>query len=501
MAALLLACRHGAEVHDPPLPAPAEPLRIDGPLAYVPQRSLYEVPSHIDPTGRWLAVCEEKSGCWIWDLASSVFRGQVPKERCAGWLPIPTEPIVREPSPEPENRARERGAAAWSIAAPSGLSVAEIRGGQLTIRRGGQTAPAAAGCPTSPCAAITAVVYSPSEAQLAVVRQDQKEVHILSAEDGRSVQTLAAPHGRKIVGSLLGWSPAGLVAVVALERPRPVLASDPEDAEKGFIDHTEVATLEMWRERSEQSLFLAGISIDMSREELALDPRGRWLFQRSRHDEQFPVQAFHVAVPASGQASGGAAEQAGAPGWRSLDIPHARWDYRLELTPFTRHRWLGEGWPSWEVADAMAECSGCMAAFRVHTEPARRRLERAELRPIPEEALELQRKNPGARRWPPPLMAHAAGAVDKAGRWEGTGMGRLRRLSDGEELIMLPASCPHTGRGVYDSAQNCMASAVFLMGPDPLTARVLHGSELGPLLYHPGLVEDFFDGKPVGLAR
>ena len=496
LAMFLAACRHDIDVYAPPPPKPL-PVNVEGPLVFVPQRSLQTLPTHIDPSGRWIAICGETDSCPVWDLRSMIFRGMVPAARCANWLPLPAGSVFTEPKKESRAQANT-SPAARSTSSPSGQSVAEINRGELLIHRRGQTIHAAAGCQKGPCPPITAVVYSPSETQLAVLRQDQQQIHIVDVEDGRTVNRLSSPHDRKIVGRLIAWGPAGIMAIVAMDPPIPVLASDPEDAEKGYLDHTKVATLELWKNLDEHALFLLQVRIQRGSEELALDPRGRWLFQTIYAENPYPVDAFHI----NAQEDSAALRKTEAIDSNCLTIRADSWDGELQLTEFTHVRWSGDSWPIWEVFDfdAHHNCGdGCAPVYRIQTGPARRRLERKR-EPPPADLLPLQNRllAAHAQRQHKPLSANERGStVDPKGRWEATGIARLRRLSDGEELILYPPSCPHTARGVFDAEDFCLDEGVFLLGPDPLTARVLKVAELASLLHHPGLVDDFFEGRPV----
>lgn len=238
-----------------------------------------------------------------------------------------------------------------------------------------------------------------------------------------------------------------------------------------------------------------------------LDPLGRYVLQATGWRSGSALRTYDVT---SGRL--------GPLGWTVND--NAQPPYSPDVS-----RWLPGKFPIWESIDSRGYLvtPNQHRAWRIYSAPGKRALALIDLGAI--EKIPVSKVlDDGVTVVADPTAAAAAGvdlghgasptgdagalrAVDPGGRFLATSRSSLRRIADGEELLFLPEHeyeeehgpqrSVRTARGVFDGPLALVSGLVFRIGEDPARAAVVRGDQLASVLYHPGLLDDFFDGKPV----
>lgn len=207
-----------------------------------------------------------------------------------------------------------------------------------------------------------------------------------------------------------------------------------------------------------------------------LDPLGRYLFMPF-HAERAGFALYVSDLSRSVQT---------ALSWGPVDRYSA---VSSELRP---SHWLPGTHPVWETVEVLDTPGGTFFnAWRIGTAKDQRGLQIVEAgEKDPDEA------SPGPRATPPaPDGGAASEALSSDGLWVGLGKNALRRRADGEAIFLEEDGTARTDRGVFDGPLDLVDSLVFRLSEDPKRGPFVSGDQLARLLYHPGLVNDFFDGK------
>lgn len=504
-------------------------------LTYVAPRELPGLPSRFHDSGRFMAVLQEEAnqpGCMMWDLQAQTFVGRVEKERCqtASWLvpgsaSLPGElddPLSETaiyPSPDGARRVRY----SWKES-------------KLFIEGGKNRVTVHAGCKATSCPDVIAVAWSPDGKRLALTRARGERIHIVDGETGKGLLALRLDRSELPLPRLLSWGPAGIAAYLGqrddvaeapevksatppqtentdaadADAPESIEAADPADevdvptaqrppvkpeikADAGKING---AHLTVWRRpgaRPQRRDFVQEYNEQGLDASLVMEPRGRFLFEllTTPHDGIY-LSVFDIEKNRKTNLS-----------WR-----HADADENL-CQKFERvsASWISGTWPVYETLESKAaECKPAVRAVRLHTGPGVRGRVTTALKKRPPEGEVRAVKDDGKtftilhgqaaqKAWLEP-----GGAIDASKRWEAMSATSLRRISDGEEIIFEGDGCVHTAHWVFDCALSRFADALFLLEPDPWKGATVRGVQVAHLYHHPGLVNDFFDGKSVAPA-
>lgn len=479
-----------------------------------------------------MAVLQEEAnqpGCMMWDLQAQTFIGRIEKERCAtaswlipgaaslpGELDDPLSETAIHPSPDGTRRVRY----SWK---ESKLFI-ENGKGRVTVR---------AGCKPASCPDVIAVAWSPDGKRLALARARGERIHIVDGETGKGLMALRLDRSEMPLPRLLSWGPSGIAAYLGqrddvaeapevksaappqaenadaadADAPESIEAADPADevdlpaaprpeikpeskTEAGKING---AHLTVWRRpgaRPQRRDFVQEYNEQGLDATVAMEPRGRFLFEllTTPHDGIY-LSVFDIEKNRKTGLS-----------WRHADADEnlcQRYDRVSSV-------WIPGTWPVYETLESKApECKPALRAVRLHTGPGARgrvttalkkRPPEGEVRAVKDDGktFTILRGQAAQKAWLEP-----SGAIDAGKRWEATGPTSLRRISDGEEIFFEGDGCVHTAQWVFDCALSRFADALFLLDPDPFKSATVRGIQVAHLYHHPGLANDFFDGKSV----
>lgn len=463
-----------------PQPAAVAPnsAEIGRKLTVVRPEPVPGTPDYVDVKGRFFAS-HRRAGCDLWDLNKKVYFGSIPDERCGkvGWLKVPSISEIKSLDEGDGEKAgahqadkKKEPAEEHTQYSPDGKRLLRWQGSSLFIDPAGShaeanAAPVEAGCSKKSCPEVIAVAGSPDSQKVAFARKGGTKIFILDAESGKEVKTLRLEKGERALRGMVAWGPNGLIALVGTVET--VEHGDSEEDSR-TLDITLVGWPALDAKRKEFRYSASSGYSDADERSISLDPLGRYIFEEQSE--------FRVGGNFSVFTIGG---------------PNADWMERKRAdtsncggTEITEGRWTTGEWPVMETIETdEPECEPSYTAYRLDTAPGKRHIDPVSLRK-------------------PPRSARRAGknedlTIDASKRWQSTGMNSVRRLSDNVELTLADKHCAYTDSGVFDCPLSTFAKWNFLLGTDPLQDEVAPGIHYAHLFYHPGLIDDFFDGKPV----
>ena len=466
---------------------------------------------------------ERASFCALWEVKGGSFLGEVPESRCATWQ---AASVLRLPDDAPDVGDKTYGNAEGELGSREGRRSARWKDDSLTLVPAPGAAPIAitAGCAEGRCLGVVAAAFSPDGKRLAFARLWSESIQVVDATSGTPLHTLAHD-GKAVLPEQLAWGEHGLVAVL-MQVPAPAVRDKPGDAavsasaagadakqeapageqrrpeadtkdkdtakgdEEEEPERAIRVTVLLWADGQgkarERGIDRRYSSVDDGGQ-LALDPLGRFLYElRSEHRAQETLTTFDLS--------------------RNDPLGGVNWDSKDgdcdEKTTLMDGHWIPGKWPIWEtVEETTSECSDDTSyrAWRLLTAPGQRRLRVVEAgKRDPSEGPARAVKDDGKTIVKARGKAAAeTGAIDAERRWKGTGKGVLKRLADGQELTFEKDGCARVPGGVFDCGLYLFEEQVFLLGSDPLSAPVVYGDQVAHLFYRPGLVDDFFAGKPL----
>lgn len=467
---------------------------------------------------------ERESLCALWEVKGGSFLGEVPEARCAAWQ---SASVLRLPDDAPDVGDKTYGNSEGQSSSREGRRSARWKDDSLTLvpAPGAAPIPITAGCTEGPCLGVIAASFSPDGKRLAFARLWSESIQVVDATSGKPLHSLALD-GKAVLPEQLAWGAHGLVAVlmqvpaaVAKDKPGDAAVSagaagadakkeapageqrspdtDTGDKDKAGKDgdddedpeRTVRVSVLLWTDgqgkAQERGIDRRYSSVDDGGQ-LTLDPFGRFLYElRSQHREPDTLTTFDLSRN----------DPLGGVNWDSKD------DDCEEKTTLLDGHWIPGKWPIWEsVEETTSECSDkTYRAWRLLTAPGQRRLRVVEAgKRDPSEGPARTVKDDGRTIVKARGKAAAeTGAIDAERRWKGKGKGVLKRLADGQELTFEKDGCVRVPGGVFDCALYLFEEQVFLLGSDPLSAPVVYGDQVAHLFYRPGLVDDFFAGKPL----
>lgn len=511
--------------------AAAKPEARPGPavsLTRVPGRTLDSPPTLFDPSGRFMAVVDAKLDCQLWNLEAMAYVGTVPLKSCEDWLLSPCQQFdmnatIGQGTSEDKSACNYIPVGERSRRSLDGAATAHWSGSTLAIKseRGGEAREVKikAGCSKDSCADVAAVAFSPDGKQLALARQLDTKIYVVDSESGKQVKVLKLAASEVVLPWMLGWGTSGLVAVLgarqeevseetiaAANRPAEAAAAD------GASDGEEVP--EQPAQKTEQKTVIYGDMIDRgyvalwrtlssAKQErglsqhygegvdgvLVMDPLGRFVFMMTSLRSSGTIgQLFDVAENRPTR----------------LKWQHSG-DDMCAPAEVGEGRWIPGTWPVWQTGETeRVNCDPAYVAWQLRTGPGVRGLAKVKLKSeLDTTAVRVVKEDGKTVATLRGKAASDAAAdqstanIDAKGRWQGLAKNVLRRLTDKEELTLHEDGCAQLATGVFDCPLGVFTPEIFLMGADPLTSAVVHGEQVAHLYHHPGLVDDFFEGKPV----
>lgn len=475
-----------------------------------------------------MGVVDSSLGCQLWDLQEQVYVGTVALKECEGWLLSPCvqfdmDATISLGTSEDKSACNYIPQGERSRRSLSGAATAHWSGSALAIKRGSgseaKDVKIKAGCSKDSCADVAAVAFSPDGKQLALARQLDTRIFIVDSDSGKLVKTLKLAPSEVVLPWLLGWGAHGLVAVIgaraenyqpegetapaqpvpdaaqqepaAEEAPAPANQQPKQAAAALYGDRIDRGYVALWRSLSapkqERSLTQSyGEGVEGV---LVMDPLGRFVFiMTSLRSSGTIGQLFDVAENRSTRLK-----------WQHTGDP------MCEESQLGEGRWIPGAWPVWQTPETEhANCTPVYGAWQIRTAPGVRGIVHAKLaseldttavRVVKDDGKTIATLSGKAASEAAPDQSSAD--IDARGRWQGIGKNALRRLADREELTFREPGCAQLASGVFDCPLGAFAQEVWLLGTDPLHAPIVRGEQVAHLYHHPGLVNDFFDGKPL----
>lgn len=487
-----------------------------GPLPeLMPKQVMGKLPEHFDPVGPHVGIITGKR-CDIWNLEVGAYAGNIDAKLCTEW--------DKHWHPERSHDGK------W---------VATVKRGTLNIQPAvdqvaRDPAKVTLQDKTLRCNDAAEVHFSPDDSQVAVHCLGTLAFVVVDwkCQPARIAATLKPEKGSKNPPGTpspdrlsdrfsiteWAWGPAGIVAAgirggnSILVRWWPAHDKPPSTSNVG--DN------------------FAGVdSGDEVRDTYLLDPGGRAVFlvrYRSRDGawgEVFSLRTGALLDDIMGT------------------IEHSDyWDNKT--VSLADGHWLPGPHPVWETLEKTTVDEPAVLstwkAHRIYTGPGARGLRTQELprQPPLHRVVQADGKTIVRAKGKPPESPLPAACqkqnCDPSGRFIGVDLNTVRRIADGAKLSFTDDGCAQTGQGVFDcwlhrpldsirerverTKQGCVSTPnglldcregharalAFRGGDDPLHSPLFRGDRIFQWLHHPGLVDDFFDGKsvalPVGLA-
>lgn len=499
-----------------------------GTLTRVPGRTLDSPPTLFDPSGRFMAVVDAKLDCQLWNLEAMAYVGTVPLKSCESWLLSPCQQFDMNATiglgtsedksacnyiPVGERSRQSRDGAATAHWSGSTLAIKSERGGEA------REVKIKAGCSKDSCADVAAVAFSPDGKQLALARQLDTKIYVVDSESGKQVKVLKLAASEVVLPWMLGWGASGLVAVIGARQEevaeettaapnKPAAAGESESDGPGeevpeqpapkaarklviYGDTIDRGYVALWRTLSsakqERGLSQSyGEGVDGV---LVMDPLGRFVFMMTSLRGSGTIgQLFDVAENRPTR----------------LKWQHSG-DDMCEPAELGEGRWIPGTWPVWQTGQTEhINCDPSYVAWQLRTGPGVRGLAKVKLKSELDTTAVRVVKDDGktiatlrGKAASDAAADQSTANIDAKGRWQGLAKNVLRRLSDKEELTFREDGCAQLATGVFDCPLSVFTPEIFLVGTDPLTAAVVQGEQVAHLYHHPGLVDDFFEGKPV----
>jgi hypothetical protein len=359
-----------------------------------------------------------------------------------------------------------------------------------------------------------------------VARKKGTQILVVDSATGKTAKSLKLGAGDILLPDMLGWGPDGLVVLVGkaaaddkkkdaapADQPtaQPTAQNDPSASDKAgegsepadaegaeaapsALQDVDTTYLLSWRSLSAHAVrytnenafpFAPRVQQGM----FLMDPFGRYLL--STYDQRRAgdfLTVFDIQARKDSRLS-----------WAHTDPDGGCSDNELG-----KPQWIPGPWPVLETIETEgADCSPTYTAWRIYTAPGQRRLEAAHLkkppgasqvRQVQEDGKTITTLRGAAAKAAGPMPA---GDTDGQKRWQATGKTALLRLSDQQELTLIPEGGARTQNLVFDGPLSLFAQEVFLLDPDPIKAQVVVGAQVAHLFQHPHLLDDFLDGKPV----